>query len=304
MRERQLRRRAAPGAPCRAPARRHRAGRRPADGRATPGGRGSGGCGRCAACSAARAKPVAGGDALDVGPRRLAASRRPPCACAPSDRGRSAPRCVQRSCAGRAVRERQVAALHLARGDRAHQRRHGGERAADHHQARRCPCRAGGRCRRAAAPRSPGRAPAAVEQRARPVAGRRMHDQAGRLVDDEQVLVLVDDGERQRLGAIGAALGGRLQRRPRARWPARTRCAGLVDGAPSTRTQPPSIRLLQVAARELGRQRDERPCRAARRAAPAATANSRRSTAASSPSSPSPSAAAMASSSGRASSTI
>jgi hypothetical protein len=34
----------------------------------------------------------------------------------------------------------------------------------------------------------------------RPGARRRMDDQPGRLVDDQQVVVLVDDGERDRLG--------------------------------------------------------------------------------------------------------
>ena len=38
-----------------------------------------------------------------------------------------------------------------------------------------------------------------VDQRAAGVAGRRMHDHSGRLVDDDEIAVLVDDRQRQRL---------------------------------------------------------------------------------------------------------
>ena len=53
-------------------------------------------------------------------------------------------------------------------------------------------------------PPMPGQALAAmgderVDQGAALVPGRRMDDEPGRLVDDDQVLVLVDDGERDRL---------------------------------------------------------------------------------------------------------
>ena len=46
-----------------------------------------------------------------------------------------------------------------------------------------------------------------VDQRAARVAGRRVHDHARRLVDDDQVVVLVDDRQRQRLGCGAASTG-------------------------------------------------------------------------------------------------
>ena len=39
-----------------------------------------------------------------------------------------------------------------------------------------------------------------VDERAAGMPGRRMHDHARRLVDDDQVVVLVEDGQRQRFG--------------------------------------------------------------------------------------------------------
>ncbi len=53
-------------------------------------------------------------------------------------------------------------------------------------------------------PADPGEARAAmreqrVDQRPRRVAGRRMHDHAGRLVDDDQVRILVHDSQRDGL---------------------------------------------------------------------------------------------------------
>ena len=47
-----------------------------------------------------------------------------------------------------------------------------------------------------------------VDQGAVFVAGRRMHDQAGGLVEHEQVGVLVEDGEGDRLAARGMAGAG------------------------------------------------------------------------------------------------
>jgi hypothetical protein len=41
------------------------------------------------------------------------------------------------------------------------------------------------------------------------VAGRRVHDQTGRLVDDEQVGILVDDVQRDRLGSMCVGDGRR-----------------------------------------------------------------------------------------------
>ena len=122
-----------------------------------------------------------------------------------------------------------------------------------------------------------------VEHRARPVAGRGMDDHAGRLVDHQDVVVLVHDGERQRLGAIGAALRRRLQR-DAMRWPTRTRCDGLVGGEPSSATRPPLNQALQVAARELRHEGDDDLVEPLAMDCAAATTPSRRSTAASSPS--------------------
>ena len=93
------------------------------------------------------------------------------------------------------------------------------------------------------------------------VAARRVHDDARRLVDHEQVLVLVGDRER-RVGHVGA-------RRPR-----RRRSTSIVSpprstwrlgrGAPSTRTAPASISRCAAArepAARRGRRRAARPPR-------------------------------------------
>ena len=183
---------AGPAFACRAPARRHRGDRRPAAGLAPKGGRGSDACGRCAACSARRrsrrarrrsSTSVRAGFpdatiAIRVRMLRIAADRR-----------LDAPARLRRVSLG----DRQVAALHFACGDGAGQRGDGGERPADDHQA-------GGvlvepvddpgtrqrRARRIASEQG-------VEQRSRPVAGGRMDDHAGGLVDHEHVVVFVDD---------------------------------------------------------------------------------------------------------------
>ena len=78
-----------------------------------------------------------------------------------------------------------------------------------------------------------------LRQRARAVPARRVDDDARRLVDDEQVLVLVGDRER-RVGAVGAGRRRLAARRPR---PARRRRArgAWRAAAPSTVTWPPSI---------------------------------------------------------------
>ncbi len=52
-----------------------------------------------------------------------------------------------------------------------------------------------------------------VDQRSGPVAGAGMHDEAGRLVDDDQVLVLEDDCERDRLALRHRRLGLRQAHR-------------------------------------------------------------------------------------------
>ena len=52
-----------------------------------------------------------------------------------------------------------------------------------------------------------------VDQRAAGMAGRRVHDHAGRLVDDDEVAILVDDRERQRLGLAARRRPARGRRR-------------------------------------------------------------------------------------------
>ncbi len=84
-----------------------------------------------------------------------------------------------------------------------------------------------------------------------------MHHHAGRLVDDQQVLVFVDDDQGQRLGTIGAAFGRGQQRHAQAlagAYPLRR--AGdddLVDTHLAATDQP-----LQIAARKLRSDQDER----------------------------------------------
>ena len=57
-----------------------------------------------------------------------------------------------------------------------------------------------------------------VDERSVGVARRRMDDEPGRLVDDEQVLVLVDDGD------VDLRLGDRLRRDRRRAPPGGARC--------------------------------------------------------------------------------
>ncbi len=97
----------------------------------------------------------------------------------------------------------------------------------------------------------------AVEQRAAPVARRRVHHQPRRLVDHQQVLVLVHHRQRHRLGAEGLALRRGPQLDASAS-PALTRWAGRLARRPLTATAPPFDQLLQVAARELGHQLRQR----------------------------------------------
>ena len=182
--------------------------------------------------------------------------------------------------------------MDLARRDRPRQRRHRGERLADDHQPRGVlvePVDDAGARQRA---RSPDRARASALSSVPdqlPAAGWTTIP-AG-LVDHEQVVVLVDHGERQRLGPEGAALRGRLQASTAIRWPARTAAPRSSPAAPSTLHLAALDQLLQVGARELRRQARRAPCRAARHAAPRRRARRARSAAASSTSSPSASAA-------------
>ena len=72
------------------------------------------------------------------------------------------------------------------------------------------------------------------------VAGGRMHDEPGRLVDDDEVVVLVDDGERDRL----APRLGRRRRRARSSTISAPGCTFGRDRGPprpSTLTRPSRI---------------------------------------------------------------
>ena len=91
-----------------------------------------------------------------------------------------------------------------------------------------------------------------------------MHDQAGRLVDDEQGVVLEDDAQRDvpapRTCIVGAcdAFASTTSDSPPA-----SLCRGVVTTAPSTPTRPASIQRLQPGARMLRQQLRERLVEAA-----------------------------------------
>ena len=91
-----------------------------------------------------------------------------------------------------------------------------------------------------------------VDQRAVAVAGRRVDDEPGRLVDDQQVVVLVDDLDRDR--RVGLEVARDLGRRDledhgsaarRSGWPA--------GGGPASSRAAVGDQLLDVAARQAGR---------------------------------------------------
>ncbi len=90
-----------------------------------------------------------------------------------------------------------------------------------------------------------------VDQRAGPVAGAGMHHQPGRLVDDDQLGILVEDVERDvlALGLRGLRLG---QRRPLPSRPPSACVSGSMAGLPPTVTAPRRIsawtRLLEKSA--------------------------------------------------------
>jgi hypothetical protein len=146
--------------------------------------------------------------------------------------------------------------VHVARADVAHQRRHRRQALADEHQP-------GGIAVEPvhdAGPRQAGRGRVvgqqAVEQGARPVARRRVHDQPGRLVDDQQVRIFEHDRERHRFGLEGAAFVGRheFDRQPLpGPHPAR---GGALDRPVQARVAQ-FEQALQVVARKLRRQHDQ-----------------------------------------------
>ncbi len=84
-----------------------------------------------------------------------------------------------------------------------------------------------------------------------------MDHEAGRLVDNAQMLVLVQHGNRHALGPEGLA----LRRGPQLDAPGGARMhrgRSLVEHAPLDRHHPRLDQLLQVAARKLGHQRRKR----------------------------------------------
>ena len=204
-------------------------------------------------CSVQRsaAKPVADGDALDVGARRLARATDRHAHAQPAGRGRSAHRCSS-ALGRRPVRDREVLAVHLARGDRARQRRHRGERLADHHQARGVLVEpvhdAGARQRGAAGSRASSAFSNVPDQL--PAAG----------CTTMPAALSITSRSRPRTPPRAASprRGRRGSRRSAA---ARPRCAGRraraapcsSTAAPSSVTWPSLDQLLQVVARELGR---------------------------------------------------
>ena len=129
-----------------------------------------------------------------------------------ADRARSARRRCSAAAPATPCASARYCALHLARGDRAHQRRHRGSVLRARPSARGCPCRAGARCRRAAAARAPAwRASRPLSSVPLQLPGAGCTTRPGRLVDDQQVLVLVDHRERHRLGPEGAGSRRRPQ---------------------------------------------------------------------------------------------
>ena len=195
--------------------------------------------------------------ALDIGARRLAAVHHRHA----QSGGRVAPdRCLDAGLlpGNAAMRQRQVDAAHLPRGNLAHQRGHRRQGLGNHHQATGVLVEPVNDTR----PRQDGGAgmvgQQAVEQCARPVARRRMHHQPDRFVDHQQLRILVDDGQRHGLGPKGQALGGRrqchLQPLPDLDLARRGGLHLAVELHVTAIDQ-----LLQPAARKLGCQRHQRP---------------------------------------------
>ena len=207
-----------------APAGARRRCRRPADGRRRPGAPGSGGCARSPAGTRPAPPRSSGRTAPAPAPASPPACRSrsaPPSACGRPDAGRSRPRSAARRPAprltparsgeprlgrvGRAVGHREVAPLEVVGGELRARAPVGGVGLRDHQQARGVLVDAVDDARAAAARRSPTacrRSGAAARSPAcrRGAPGRGMHDEARRLVDDDEIGVLVDDVERDRLG--------------------------------------------------------------------------------------------------------
>ena len=174
---------------------------------------------------------------------------------------------VPDSAGGRPFDEREVLAAHRPRRERRLQRAVHLLRLRDDEQARRLAVQAmddpGARGVLAASDAARER----LRERALPVPAGGVHDDARRLVDDDEVLVLVRDVERRggdvRPGVLRRASTARRRRRraprPRTRWPLRAT-------VPSTSTAPASIR-------RAARERDPSGCaRNASSRSPAASA--------------------------------
>ncbi len=214
---------------------RRRPGRRTRAGRSPRGGRGSGACGRSrAAPRAARARRAAPRTSNHVtASRGVVGVERVPRPVAPvaADRRLDPPRAR----AWPSADEREVAPLDAPLPDRlrtaARAPRPSGRRRA----APTCRGRAGGRSPAAPGRRPRPRAPSSPCTRvARSVGPGGMDDEAGGLVDHEQVLVLVDDLEPQLDGnelSLGSGARRRAPPRPASRWLFGRR-------SPSTRTAP------------------------------------------------------------------
>ena len=187
---------------------RRRRDRRRADSRHAPGARGSGACARS---RASRARSVCAAVALDhpIVRHRLAA--RSTHGHATRSHRMTADRRVDRAAARHhADADRLVLAVDLARGELARRASSAPARCARRPAARSCPCRADARCRRAAASRARGSwcssAFCSVPVR---IAGAGVHDEARRLVDDDDVA-----RPRRRSRARCPARAARRRRRP------------------------------------------------------------------------------------------
>ena len=218
---------------------RRTADRRRPDGRSPPCGRGSGACGRSRARPAAASRPGAAARSrsgcgpragssvsIDIGTRSRRS--RPIGASIVPVRGRRP-----------TVDQRQVLAPQLARGEQRLQRAVDLVRSGDHEQPRGVAVEAVHDPGAVGLVAPGGGSRQRLRERPVPVAAGRMHDDPGRLVDDQQVLVLVGDRERHRRTSAprrrGPAPGSTSISSPAATtW-------RLGRTSPSTRTRPASI---------------------------------------------------------------
>ena len=112
------------------------------------------------------------------------------------------------ACAPVLVGNGQVLAAHISRGNHFDERIHGATVARHHHQAAGVFIQTVNNARARHLARFFVARQQAVEQRARPVTGRRVHHQTGRLVDDEQVIIFIDHLQIHGFGLEGHRLLG------------------------------------------------------------------------------------------------